>query len=398
MKVCYFKYYLSLIKLRPKVVLLFIGFSFISCGGGGGESSSEISVISTNSTIQQSGPNVSQPTTETWPGSTWNEVDPEEVNMDQAKLQLALDYAFEPKRNTQGVVIIRHGVIVGEQYKDVEDKESVATSWSSAKSILSALIGIAIDQKLIKSVDDKACEYLTEWNCNLRNLMPLISIRDLLEMRSGLSSRNGISIYGDADDQLAYSLDRSAGESGVIFSYSNEDSMILSGIIETATGLSAQEYGERELFSKIGMTADWWSDKAGHTMTYCCIDTTSRDFARFGLLYAREGNWQEGQQERLDSIVSKLWVNESTKLAQGLNDYGLHWWVFPDIGFIGALGLHSNDIWVSKELDLVVVRNSEYQRYGEDSIRSGINIQVTQAPDSWDNREFLGLIVNSIKE
>jgi len=384
-----------ILKQAIRILLL---ISLTNCGGGGGGSSPETPEIIVNQTVQPSTSNRPKPTINTWPGATWDEVDPEEVNMDKNKLQLALDYAFESKRNTQGVVIIRHGVIVGEQYKNNEDKESIATSWSSSKSISSALIGIAIDQKLIKSVDDKACEYLLDWNCNLKNLMPLISIRDLLEMRSGLSSRNGLSIYADADDQLAYSLDRSAGESGVIFSYSNEDSMILSGILETASGLSAREYGERELFSKIGMTADWWSDKAGHTMTYCCIDATSRDFARFGLLYAREGKWQDGQQESLDLVVTKSWVDESTKLAQGLNDYGLHWWVYPDTGFIGALGLHSNVIWVSKELDLVVVRNSEYTRYGEESIRSGINTQVTKPPNSWDNMDFLGLIINSIKE
>ena len=338
------------------------------------------------------------PSVDTWPGANWNVVDPDKVNMDKARLKLALDYAFAPNRNTQSVVIVRHGVIVAEQYADGKDRTSLVTSWSSGKSVTSALIGIAIDKEFIKSVDDKVCEYITEWNCNLRNLMPLISIRDLLEMRSGLSLRNGLSIYGDADDQLAYSLDRSAGESGTIFNYSNEDSMILSGVIETATGLTAREYGERELFSKIGMITDWWSDKAGHTMTYCCIDSTSRDFARFGLLYARDGKWQDSLYERLDQVISKTWVDESTKLAEGLTDYGLHWWVFPSSGFIGALGLHSNDIWIHKSLDLVVVRNSEYTRYGTESIRTGANIQSTKAPDSWNNTEFLTLIADSIKE
>ena len=347
------------------------------------------------------------PSVDTWPGATWNVVDPEDANMDKAKLKLALDYAFTPNRNTQSVVIVRHGVIVAEQYSDGKDSTSLVTSWSSGKSVTSALIGIAIDQEYIKSVDDKVCEYIAEWNCNLRNLMPLISIRDLLEMRSGLSLRNGLSIYGDADDQLAYSLDRSAGESGAIFNYSNEDSMILSGVIETATGQTAREFGERLLFSRIGMITDWWSDKAGHTMTYCCIDSTSRDFARFGLLYARDGKWPDGLYERSDkiaefgypiNIISKTWVDESTTLAEGLTDYGLHWWVFPSSGFIGALGLHSNDIWVHKSLDLVVVRNSEYTRYGTESIRTGTNIQSTKAPDSWNNTEFLTLIADSIKE
>ena len=166
--------------------------------------------------------------------------------------------------------------------------------------------------------------------------------------------------------------------------------MILSGVIETAIGQTAREFVEKELFPKIQMKGDWWSDKAGHTMTYCCIDATSRDFARFGLLYARNGLWENNQ------IVSKDWIEESTSSAEGLENYGLHWWVYPDTGFIGALGLHSNDIWVHKNLDLVIVRNSEYTRLGNESIRTGQNIQVTSPPDSWDNYVFLGYITDSI--
>ena len=168
--------------------------------------------------------------------------------------------------------------------------------------------------------------------------------------------------------------------------------MILGAIIKTATGLTVKDYAEKELFTQLEMNGDWWTDKENHTMTYCCIDATSRDFARFGLLFARQGAWNQNK------IITQEWVDESNKVATGLSNYGLHWWVYPSTGFIGALGLHTNDIWVSKDLDLVVVRNSTYTKVGSDSIRTGSNIHITTGPSSWNNTEFLTYITSSINQ
>ena len=381
-------------KIVKSFLLLFISsLILIDCGGGGGSSSSEEPPV-----VQLPNFNVN-----TWPGNTWQVVDPVRANMDNFKLQQALDYAFVENRNTQAVVIIRHGVIVAEKYSDDKNRFSLATSWSTAKSFTSALIGMVIEQGLISSVDDKACLYLSDWDCDEVVCLSLdcpkprsdISIRDLLEMRSGLEdeSLGGLSIYSSVDDQLFFALNRLAVKTrGTEFLYSNSDSMILSGILETATGMTVKDLAERDLFSAISMTGDWWSDKEGHTMTYCCIDATTRDFARFGLLFARNGMWHETQ------VISPEWVTESTSLAEDLSFYGLHWWVYPSTNFFAAQGLHTNDIWINQSLDLVVVRNSDFTRYGTDSIRTGSNIHSTNPPDSWNNTEFLTFITESINQ
>mgnify|MGYP000212165806 CR=1 FL=1 len=174
-----FNYYLL------QISLIFI---LTSCGGSGGSSTPNDPPI-----VQSPNPSIN-----TWPNTSWEVVDPSKVNMDQTKLQQALDYAFVDNRNTQAVVVIRHGVIVAEQYSDGNNRFSLATSWSTAKSFTSALIGIAIEQGLIGSVDDKACLYLSEWDCDEVVCLSLdcpksraeISIRDLLEMRSGLEDEN----------------------------------------------------------------------------------------------------------------------------------------------------------------------------------------------------------------
>ena len=379
-------------KLFNKILLNLFFVLIIGCGGGGENNTPELTPSAPTSETPA-------PSVNTWPSSSWEVVEPSEANMDQSKLNVALNYAFQEGRNTQSVVIIRHGVIVAERYKDGKNKDTLATSWSGAKSFTSALIGLAIDQGYIGSVDDKACNYLERWSCEeivcLSLDCPLsrskISIRDILEMRSGLSPTDGISIYSDKDNQLLHSLERSIlTNPGETYLYSNEDSMILSAVISSATGLAAKDYAQQELFSKINMMGDWWTDKEGHTMTYCCIDTTPRNFARFGLLYARSGKW-DGQQ-----IISDYWYLESTKLADGLDNYGLHWWVYPSVNLIGALGLHTNDIWVYKDLDLVIVRNSDFTKYGTETVRSGQNIHVTTAPNNWNNTDFLTLITDSI--
>ena len=381
-------------KLFNKILLNLFFVLIIGCGGGGESNTPEL--IPSAPT-----PETPAPSADTWPSSSWEVVEPSEANMDQSKLNVALNYAFQEGRNTQSVVIIRHGVVVAERYKDGKNKDTLATSWSGAKSFTSALIGLAIGQGYIGSVDDKACNYLERWSCEEAVCLsldcplsrPKISVRDILEMRSGLSPTDGISIYSDKDDQLLHSLERSIlTDPGETYLYSNEDSMILSAVISTATGLTAKDYAEQELFLKINMVGDWWTDKEGHTMTYCCIDTTPRNFARFGLLYARSGKW-DGQQ-----VISDYWYQESTKLGDGLDNYGLHWWVYPSVNLIGALGLHTNDIWVYKDLDLVIVRNSDFTKYGTESVRSGQNIHVTTAPNNWNNTDFLTLVTDSIND
>jgi CubicO group peptidase (beta-lactamase class C family) len=146
------------------------------------------------------------------------------------------------------------------------------------------------------------------------------------------------------------------------------------------------------LFSKIGMNADWWTDELGHAMTYCCIDTTTRDFARFGLLYARNGRWGE------DQIVSEAWVKESTTVPTGTDNqnYALQWWVNSSAGYFSSQGLNKNNIYIFPELDLVIVRNSLYTKVGSSSIRTGDNYHATLEPLDWSDSEFLSYITDAI--
>jgi CubicO group peptidase (beta-lactamase class C family) len=167
-----------------RVGFLVCCLALTACGGGGSGSQASSVPSGSSPTVVANTPDIN-----TFPGLSWNTVAPADVGMTQAGIDLALDYAFRSAHNTQGVVIIRHGVIVGERYAEGKTQQSLATSWSTGKSFASALIGIAVEQGFIESIDVPAESYLAPWvNTDKAD----ISIRAILEMRTGLQvAENG---------------------------------------------------------------------------------------------------------------------------------------------------------------------------------------------------------------
>jgi CubicO group peptidase (beta-lactamase class C family) len=359
---------------------------------------------------------VNSPSLTTYPTVDWQVSSPDKVNMDSSKVQIALDYAFAQGQNTQGVVVIRHGVIVAEQYAEGSDKASIATSWSTAKSFNSALMGIAIDMGYVSSEEISAAEFIYEWAGNDKKNM---TIKNLLQMSSGLVEE-GTSGYGDGAimyvgvenedgtndpnrpvDNILYSINRSVNPSrapwlgaSYNWSYQNADSQVLGEIIERATNSSIYDFAQNVLFSKLGINADWWTDAFGNYMAYCCLDMTTRDFARFGLLYAREGKWNTEQ------VVSKEWVVKSTAPSVWLSGsvpwgYGYQWWADNSGDWYYTLGSRSNNIYVHPGLDIVVVRNSSLEFVGEGKSRATGAYHKTEFPAAWNHYEFMLPIIES---
>ncbi|HET9608145.1 MAG TPA: serine hydrolase [Acidimicrobiales bacterium] len=381
------------------MALLFAGVT--ACSESGGSSS---------------GPDDEQPAPDV-PGAEWAVVAPEEHGIDPASLDTARTYAFADGMNTQAVVVVHDGAIVAEWYADGASADSWAASWSVAKSFTSALIGIAIEDELIPGVDEPMTTWFPEWEGTQREA---ITLRDVLQMSSGLDWVESYSpdAVGESDiiqmvlseeDQLAYAASQpSANEPGAVWSYSSGDTMLLSAVIEQATGMAAHEYAQEEIFDAIGMEqVEWWRDARGHTLTYCCVDTTSRGFARFGLLYARQGAWGDEQ------VVPRAWVEDSLEPAPASQGaYGYQWWLdqpddLPEDTF-SARGHDGQYIYVIPSLDLVVVRNGGYvkdpgppiaepnlfAKYPSDGLVPG---KGTINPErGWDDAEFLRPIVESL--
>ncbi|MEI2653111.1 MAG: serine hydrolase [Microthrixaceae bacterium] len=240
---------------------------------------------------------------------------PADEGMDATKLEGAKTYAFEPGKNTQGVVVVRHGTIVAEWYAPGADQDSWAASWSMSKSVASALVGIAIDEGKIPSLDVPMTTYYPDWAETGRGD---ITLRDVLEMSPGLTweenyspssldTSDVINMVVRESDQLAYAASRPAEvPPGTAFVYSSGTSMLLSGVLQQATGMEARDYAQQKLWDRIGVDqVEMWTDAEGHTLTYCCVDTTSRGFARFGQLFLDDGAWGSEQ------VVPESWVAAS---------------------------------------------------------------------------------------
>ena len=297
----------------------------------------------------------------------WNIVSPETLGIEPSSVQELIDYIKEPSLNTQAAILIKGNNIIAEYYAEGYNKNDQVTSWSVAKSFSSTLIGIAIDEGYISSVDDSIALYLPEWKTEPQEN---ISLKYLLAMRSGMDDHPGLGVYFQGD-MVSYSLDREISrEPGIKFSYSNEDSMLFSRIIENATGLDFQEYADTRLFDKLDIKETWWTDKSGNTLTYAGLDMTPREFAKFGLMIAQEGKWIDEQ------IVSQSWIKEATTEFDNLASYGYQWWTSTisesglgsarqdDYPFFSALGLDGQYIYVWPEKDLVLVRFTKYQHQG----------------------------------
>jgi CubicO group peptidase (beta-lactamase class C family) len=299
-----------------------------------------------------------------FPAQVWLEKPPESVNIAPSKVSRLVDMSFEDPA-TQAVVLIKDGVIIGERYAEGFDSDSRATSWSMAKSFYAALIGISIERGEIDSLDDRVGKYLSYFNDDRSH----ISIRHLLNMTSGLEmpSHEHEDMYF-TQDHLGYAKSVMADKSpGSLFEYNNVNSMLLADILYQATGIAADQLLRERIFSPIGIDdAVLWRDAEGIPLTYCCVDATPRQYARFGLLFARSGRWQDQQiipGDFVDETFKVVWDNLESSTIQQNRGYSLHWWIsrYDDNNQIfNASGKFGQYIFVDRANDLVFVRVTKY--------------------------------------
>jgi len=310
-----------------------------------------------------------------FPEKHWDITTVNKVDLNDDKVKRLFDLSFEDS-STQGVALFKQGMLVDERYADGFNRESLATSWSMAKSFYAALIGISIDRGEIMSLDDKVSQYLDYFKDNRRDM----TIRQLLNMASGLempADEHEKMFF--TKDHLAYAknidLEKVPGEK---FEYNNVNSMLLADILFRATGIPADTLLRERILKKIGMdNVTLWRDTAGNPLTYCCIDTTVRQYARFGLLFARGGKWRDQQivpRQFVDQTFQLKWrdiPSESLPIQRG---YSLHWWISrhdKEAKIFNASGKFGQYIFVDPENDTVFVRVTKYHSTGGDVIDWG---------------------------
>ena len=318
----------------------------------------------------------------------WVQKTPESIGLDTIEVNQLMDFVKIPEFNTQAAILVQGNYIIAEYYGEGYDKSSLVTSWSVAKSFASTLIGIAIDEGYINSINDPITDYLPEWKGKDQDN---ILLKHLLAMQSGMDDHPLAGVVFSTN-MVKYSLDRDVlRPPETAFSYSNEDSMLLGEILENATGFSVQDYADKKLFNILEIEDKWWTDQAGNTVTYAGLDMNPRDFAKFGLMVAQDGKWENKE------VVSSEWLKSATNNYNDLAAYGFQWWTSnsPDgkeYNFFSAKGLDGQLIYVWPEIDLVFVRFTKYQHVGDKES------SVVNFPTSYQNTESGNLPTVKLEE
>lgn len=294
----------------------------------------------------------------------WTKDSPENQGLDSSALP-EIHQTFDSFELLTSV-IVKNGYIVDEYYKDGYDETSEFILNSASKSVTSALIGIAIDNGFIESVDLHLSEFLPQILEFEDDRWQQITIRHLLTNTSGIGSTDNWrwNEWRSSDNWLEYILSLPmVYDPGTELNYSTGNTHLLCYILQQATGMSAYEFGKEYLFDLVGMdSVTCKADAQGISDGGNGFSMNVYDMARFGQLFLQQGVWQ-GQQ-----IISKEWITESTtmhiKRSSDGAEYGYQWWVrtFGDKGYQAyyARGHAGQYIYVVPQIELVVVFTSNY--------------------------------------
>jgi len=289
------------------------------------------------------------------------------ANIDYKKLNKAVDDGFDPEDNnlkkTRTILVIYKDLIIAEKYTKGFDENSLILGWSMAKSVTSAVVGILEKQEKVSLEQNNL---FPEWKNDERKS---ITLKNLLNMNSGLEWEENYSEICDVTQMLFLDADMSTrqknkqfvGKPNETWNYSSGTSNLISNFIKHQFN-SQQDYTDfwyNELIDKIGMHSmlveqDFSGNYVGSSYAWA----TTRDWAKFGLLYLHNGNWN-GEQ-----ILNKSWIDftkEPTNTSNG--EYGGHFWlntggVFPDApkDLYGLHGYQGQRVFIIPSKDLIIVR------------------------------------------
>lgn len=265
-------------------------------------------------------------------------------------------------------LVIQNDSIKYEEYWDAYNDSSLTNAFSATKSIISLLIGIAIDEGKIKSIDQKISDFFPEIKGKYSGE---VSIKNLLTMSSGLNwdesyaspfSKTTQAYYGSNLEKLIFDLEI-IEKPGQKFKYLSGTTQLLAFILQKACGKSVSEYASEKLWKPICAEHDalWYLDRAnGMEKAYCCFTSNARDFARIGQLVLDSGRFNGKQivSENYISLLSQTDTFLTDDKNQAVDYYSLHWWIinYNGMKITYARGILGQYIFVIPQKNAVVVR------------------------------------------
>jgi CubicO group peptidase (beta-lactamase class C family) len=311
------------------------------------------------------------------PSATASQIDP-------AALQTAIDFA--EAQNSVALLVMHRDQLVVEQYWQGQTATALVNSMSMVKTLLALLIGIAIDEGNIQSIQDPLSQYLPEWGDDPRGK---ITLEDLLYMQSGLRNDNRtdtissdlVQLYIGSDVQktaLAIPLECPPGAEYV---YNNVNSQILGLVLERATGESFGDYLSSRLWQPLRNRDGFvWLDRAGgHAKSFCCFFATPQDWLRVGQMLLHQGKVGHRQ------VVPADWLRQMLIPSPIEPTFGLHLWVkartadYPQVNLAASApfvapdtfyldGRHHQRVYVIPSHELVIVRIGEEPPAWDDAV------------------------------
>jgi CubicO group peptidase (beta-lactamase class C family) len=297
----------------------------------------------------------------TYPTGAWQVSSLEEQGMESQTLAEMMDYIRKYSFNIDSILVVRNGFKVFDVCFWPFSKGQKHNIYSCTKSIMSALIGIAIDKGYIQDVNQPTIDFFPDKVfSNSSDLKKSITLENLLMMTSGLKCRDsylyrwkGLFEMRSSPDWAQYVLDLPMVEPpGEKFEYCNGVSYLLSVIIQNTTKMKTLDFAKKYLFEPLGIDEIAWANSPqGVDIGYGEMWLKAYDMAKFGWLYLNKGRWGNHQ------ILPSAWVEQSTRghiPATLFDHYGYQWWI-DSAGYYMAVGYRGQRIFVIPEKNMVVV-------------------------------------------
>jgi len=324
---------------------------------------------------------------EVWPVTTMTASTQPHNYLVGNEIELPTDFQFQNKTYsteqflkdswTTGFLVIQNGSIVFENYYLGNTKFTQNISWSMAKSFISALFGVAMEENYINDIMETVDTYLPELKGTAYGD---VRIKDVLQMSTGVKfnedygdfysdiNRYGRSFaLGTSQDEFAATLERER-EPGAVNHYVSINTHVLGMILTKATGRSVTDYMQEKIWEPLGMESDayWLKDSEGMEMVLGGLNATLRDFAKIGSLFLHKGKWNNKQ------LIPEPWVRASiTPDAPHLMPgdefgYGYQWWIpLSDAGEFMAIGIYNQNIYINPTTKTIIVKLSANPRYND---------------------------------
>ena len=304
--------------------------------------------------------------------------------------------AYAQERNSTGLIVMHRGAVVLEEYWQGYDASSVFNAMSMSKTIVGLLVGVAIAEGAINSVDAPVTQYIPEWR---RDNRAEITLGDLLYMQSGLRNERRtdtplsdlVQMYIGSDVARTALNIPGVAPSGQAFDYNNVNTQVLAIVLQRATGTSYADYLSTRLWQALGASdASVWLDRPNGTpKAFCCFFATLRDWARVGQMLQNQGRVGQTQ------VIPADWLQQMLQPSPNEPTFGTHIWVKARTAEYPNVDQAATDAFLAE--DTFYLDGRDLQRLYVIPSEELVIARMGEWPENWDDSVIPNLLVEALR-